>query len=174
MAIRLIKNFRGGGKIEFGPGNFDDWCFRLTDINGKEYRPKDVKYFERIEAYGNVYGRQVLYDDFVTIYKATGKIVDPAVLDLIETLSSKYPNISGENTGFTGGPGASEMERLLTTLYAGMIAENNKKNTMLGHRVKRLGVHQILIEGCSARYAADYSRKKSGEGLDAECAAKGF
>ena len=37
--------------------------------------------------------------------------------------------------------------------------ENNKKNTVLKKRVKRLGVHQVLIDGMQPREAANYSKK---------------
>lgn len=36
------------------------------------------------------------------------------------------------------------MEIWLNVLYAGMIAEENKENAVLGKRIKRLGMHQVL------------------------------
>jgi hypothetical protein len=38
------------------------------------------------------------------------------------------------------------MELWFTVLYAGMISEENKTNAILKKRVKRLGIHQVLIQ----------------------------
>ncbi len=39
------------------------------------------------------------------------------------------------------------MEIWFNVLYAGMVAEENKENAVLKKRIKRLGMHQVLIDG---------------------------
>jgi hypothetical protein len=43
-----------------------------------------------------------------------------------------------------------------------MVAEENYPGTKLGKRLKRLGVHQILIEGMKVETAANWSRGNRG------------
>ena len=40
----------------------------------------------------------------------------------------------------------------------GMITEENKRNTRLGKRIKRLGMHQVLIEEIQPAIAVNFSR----------------
>jgi len=55
-----------------------------------------------------------------------------------------------------------------------MIAEENKKYTKLGKRVKRLGVYGILMEGQSAQAAANLTRGMKYQQIEAMCEARGF
>ena len=45
-------------------------------------------------------------------------------------------------------------------IYATMIAERNKKNSILKERIKRLAIHQILVEGMPVSEAANFSKGK--------------
>ena len=55
-----------------------------------------------------------------------------------------------------------------------MVAEENKRFARLKKYIKRLGVHQVLIEGHRASWAANYSRGKKWQELQQECDARGF
>jgi hypothetical protein len=55
-----------------------------------------------------------------------------------------------------------------------MIAEENKENTHLGKRIKRLGMHQLLVEQADPLIVANYSRGMSWRAIDADCKARGF
>ena len=66
------------------------------------------------------------------------------------------------------------MKRCLYILYAGMIAENNKLNTKLGKRIKRLGLHTLLIDGKSIDYSVSFMRGMSWKDIDLLCKSKGF
>jgi len=44
----------------------------------------------------------------------------------------------------------------------GMIAEENKKNIKLEKRIKRLGLHILLINKKDAFFSANYMKGKSG------------
>ena len=66
------------------------------------------------------------------------------------------------------------MDKYFTIFYAGMIAEENKKHAILKKRIKRLGLHQILIEDADPKYAATFSEGKKWRELDVECTNRGF
>ena len=55
-----------------------------------------------------------------------------------------------------------------------MVAEENKQFTKLGRRVKRLGMHQVLRDRIPPAQAADFSRGRTWQEIDAECRERGF
>lgn len=65
-------------------------------------------------------------------------------------------------------------QRWFNVLYAGMIAEENKENTILKKRIKRLGVHQVLIDNVSPGETAVFSKGKKWKELDEIMRLKGF
>jgi hypothetical protein len=157
-----LNSFSNGGFIEFDSGCFDDWCVFVT-LPGKErFAPTDVHYFTRLKLLGEKFGPQKIYDDFVVIYNRTSKNVDSKVFELIAVLSRFY-NSDGV-----------EMELWMNVIYAGMIAEENKENAILKKRIKRLGVHQVLIDNISPEKAAVFSKGKKWKELDEIMRMKGF
>ena len=159
---RKIYQFSNGGSIEFDTGNFDDWCVFVTRPNGERFAPTDIQYFKRLAKLGAKHGHQHIYDDFVVVYNRTGQEIDPSIPPLIAGLSRFYNN------------DALEMEIWLNVLYAGMIAEENKEKAILKKRVKRLGMHQLLIERMKPEEAAVFSRGKKWRELDKLMKSKGF
>ncbi len=157
-----LNSFSNGGFIEFDSGNFDGWCVFVTAPNGKRFAPTDVEYFTQIKEIGEKSGPKKLYDDFVVIYNRTTKNVDPKVFELILILSRFYENAS------------TEFELCFNILYAGMIAEENKENAILKKRIKRLGIHQVLIDGVLPQQAAVFSKGKKWKELDEIMISKGF
>jgi hypothetical protein len=55
-----------------------------------------------------------------------------------------------------------------------MVAEENKEKAILRKRVKRLGVHQLLIEERPAKFATSFSRGKKWKRIVIECEVRGF
>ena len=55
-----------------------------------------------------------------------------------------------------------------------MIAEENKEHSILGKRIKRLGVHMLLIDGEPVNYAANFMRGVGWKELDKMCKERGF
>lgn len=159
---RLIKTFADGSLLEFDKGGFDDWCVYLTRPKIGKYAPKDTQYFADIKNYAEKYSPQMIYADFVAIYQAVGKQIEKRVLDMIESLSQKY---AGDALG---------VEVVFTILYAGMVAEENKRLTRLGKRVKRLGLYQTLFDGLLPAQAAAFSKGKPWREIAAECQKRGF
>ncbi len=157
-----INSFSNGGFIGFDSGCFDAWCVFVTMPDKQRFAPTDVQYFNRLKKISENFGPQKIYDDFVVIYNRTTKNVDQKVFGLINVLSSFYNEF------------AEEMELWLNVIYAGMIAEENKENAILKKRIKRLGIHQVLIEGLSPEAAAVFSKGKKWKELDEVMKSKGF
>jgi hypothetical protein len=159
---RPIKTFVDGSLLEFDQGEFDDWCVYLTRPGTQRHAPKDIEYFSDIHNYAKKYSSKMIYDDFVVIYAATGKQIENHVLRLIENLAKKFV----ENS--------LDIEIIFTILYAGMVAEENKRFTRLGKRVKRLGLFQTLFDGMLPSQAAIFSKGKSWRDIAIECQKRGF
>lgn len=159
---RRINEFSNGGFIEFDNGSFDDWCVFVTRSNGKRFAPTDIQYFSRLKKLGEKYGSRKIYEDFVVVFNRTQQDIDQGILKLIRLLSRFYEK------------DALEVEIWFNVLYAGMIAEENKKNAILGKRIKRLGLYQVLIENLKPEDAATFSKGKKWKELHQLMKKKGF
>ncbi len=159
---QIINNFSNGGVIEFDTGNFDNWCVFVIKPSGERFAPTDVHYFSRLKELGKKHGCRKIYDDFVVIFNRTTKNIDPVIFNLILSLSENYIEDS------------AEIEIWLNVLYAGMIAEENKQYAILKRRIKRLGMHQVLIDNLDPEFAANFSKGKKWRELDKLMKLKGF
>jgi hypothetical protein len=159
---RLIKQFTDGSYLKYDSGKFDDWCIYLVQPNGSSTAPLDVNYFSQFQSFAKKYGARKIYDDFVTIYDQTDQQLNPKLLSQITALAENYRT------------DALQLDKLFSIIYAGMVAEENKQNAVLKKRIKRLGMHQLLIENQSPEYAANFSRGKKWRVLDEECHLHGF
>jgi hypothetical protein len=158
----LIKTFADGSLLEYDRGAFDEHCVYLTCPSQRRYAPRDVEYFGQLRQFSLDHGHQRIYGDFVTIYDLTTKTDSRAVLVQITELAQHY------------GQDALAVDIVLTTLYAGMVAEERKADTRLGKRVKRLGVHQVVCEALDPSVAANFSKGQSWRWIAAECQRRGF
>jgi hypothetical protein len=59
-------------------------------------------------------------------------------------------------------------------LYAGMVAEEKKEHKVLGKKIKRLGIYQVLIDREEPAFAANFSRGMKAAQLKVECEKRGF
>lgn len=178
----IIQTFEDGTSLEFDEGAFDEWCIYLKTSKDElyskfcirtphGYAPKDEKYFDEIANFAQIHSIEKVYSDFVKVYDNTKTSVEPHVLDLISDISKDY------------GQDSIEIEILFCILHAGMVAEENKKRSVLGKRIKRLGIHQLLMDEkpLTAKEAANFSRGKSARwskngnlSLNDECRNRGF
>jgi hypothetical protein len=55
-----------------------------------------------------------------------------------------------------------------------MLAEEKKAGTRLGKRIKRLGVHKLLIEKRTVDEAANFMRGMNWRTIDTMCKERGF
>jgi hypothetical protein len=159
---KSINRFSHGGFIEFDRGKFDDWCVFVTRANGERFAPADVQYFSRLKKLGEIYGKSIIYTDFLSIYNRTTAEINDDVLKLIELISRHYKD------------DVLEIEIWFNVLYAGMVAEENKEHAILKKRIKRLGMHQVLIENMEPEQAALFSKGKKWTALDKLMKEKGF
>ena len=160
---RLIKQLSNNRKVIFEKGSFDDYCVYVVEANGAKKPPFDVTYFTDFQNIATHYTNNKVYNDFVSIYDLTTKTIEPNVTNLIDNITTTY---SPQHQII--------MEQWLTVIYGGMIAEENKQNAILKKRVKRLGMHQVLIENLSPSIAANFSKNKKWRELDAIMSPKGF
>lgn len=160
--MTLLRTFRDDSVLEFGAGRFDAWCVYLTRPGQAKYPPRDVDYFAQLRSLAVRHGAQQLYADFLAIYHRTTKELSPHVFEMIYHMAKAY------------GDDDLEIDILLSILYAGMIAEENKRRAKLRKRVKRLGVHQLLIENFAPEDAATFSRGKPWNVIDFECTVRQF
>lgn len=144
----LIKKFTDNSFLEYDKGGFDEWCVYLSRPNKTRYAPKDNEYFNFFKNIGLKYGSQKVYNDFVKIYNLTSKSIETTVLNEINNIAGEY------------GQDYLELDIWFTVVYAGMVAEENKAFTRLGKRIKRLGMHQILLQNLPSEVAANFSRGK--------------
>lgn len=109
-----------------------------------------------------IYTGHKIYSDFCEIYDRTGSDVDKEVLEYITQLSKYYDEF------------ATMMDILFSIIYLGMIAEENKENSILGKKIKRLGMHKILIEDMSAIYASEFMKNMNWKDIEKQCVQCGF
>lgn len=160
---KIIKALQNNRSVIFDTGKFDDWCVYVVENNGAKKAPFDQTYFNDLKTISQKYPLNKVYDDFVTIYNDTTKEIDKGVLLKIDHIFSTY---NPEDQII--------IEQWMTVLYAGMIAEENKTNAILKKRVKRLGMHQVLILHMPANEAAKFSYGKKWRDLDAIMRPLGF
>lgn len=160
--MTIIRQWSDGTTLRFGSGRFDEWCVLLSNHRVANYAPKDREYFTRLRQLADRHGAALLYHDFVSIYERTNASLAPPVLALITRLAAQY------------GGDAARAEVVFAILYATMVAEENKRKAILKKRIKRLAVHQMLLEHMPVAEVVVWSRGKRWIELDAACRQRGF
>lgn len=158
-----VREFSDGSYLEYADGKFDQWCVYMVNP-AKDFRrpPLDVDYFGFLQGQAKVFGGKRIYEDFTLIYNKTGKVLEQSVLDFIDSVAASYGTMT------------LEFSKIYTILYMGMLAEENKAYTRLGKRIKRLGMHKLLIENESVDSAANFMRHMKWRQIDALCKERGF
>ncbi len=160
---RLIKRISKDLEIVFDDGKFDQWCVYVKDKNGK-IPPLDTEYFDFFIELGKKYTNEKVYEDFVKIYNFVSNRVENKVTDLIIDIAKKnYKEDISKDVAIN-----------FTVVYAGMVAERNKRYAVLKERIKRLGMYQILILKHTSGDAANFSKGKKAKDLDVICKEYGF
>jgi hypothetical protein len=163
----LIKLFSDGSTLEYDRGSFDDWCVYLTRPGKQRFPPLDVHYFAVAVQLGNKYTNEAVYSDFIQIYSLVRqeKLISTNGHKLVDALCDQYEDSD-----------VIRFQILYTILYAAMVAEERKAYTKLGAKIKRLGIHQILMDSppLNIEDAASFSRGKGWRAIDSECAKRGF
>ena len=155
-------DLENGSYLCYDKGKFDDWCVYEVDKNGLRKAPKHIDYFTDLYEYAKIFDNDEIYDDFVKIYNMTTDVFDGDVVTEIRNLSSKY------------GKFKNDIFKDFSILYMAMISEQNKKNAILGKRIKRLGIYYLLIKGKNPKYCANFMIGKKWQELDKLCLEGGF
>lgn len=159
QAVR-IANLLDGTRLVFSQGRFDSWCiYHLR--NGFAHAIRDEEVFALMQKYTGTLQKFALYQDFLAMFKLVTNEINCGLVNNITRMSMQYEE-------------PCKVQFILMFLYAGMVAEENKEKAILKKYIKRLGVHQVLIEGMSPVMAANYSRRKNWRELQLECEARGF
>jgi hypothetical protein len=161
MTNKIITKFDDNSHLEYAQGSFDNWCIYYVGINYR-FAIKDLDTFIQLRKCTLFVPAKLLYQDFVGIYCKTTSSFESEILDQIKLVSKSYPNCS------------ASLEYILSFLYAAMVAEENKHRAILKKRIKRLAIHQLLIENLSPEVTANFSRGKKWRWLDQECKRRGF
>ena len=159
---QLIKSFSDGSFLEYDRGGFDEWCVYFTNRDGSRSPPTDVDYFNLLKQLADRYGAEQIYSDFVRVYDLTGKWAEKSSLDEITQIAASY------------GADSLAVDVVFSILYMAMIAEEQKKFTRLGKRIKRLGVYTLLMENYSVPKAADFMRGMNWRDIARLCEERGF
>ena len=157
-----LHTFFDGSSVEFSRGSFDAWCVFHIAKDGSRRPPLDSDYFAALPILSEVHGVQALYQDFVSVYNMVRPMPEAGVFESIDRFSARYE------------PHELLFQQCFTFMYLGMIAEENKAHTKLGKRIKRLGVHSILVEGKPVDQAANFMRGMKWPEISALCKVRGF
>ena len=101
---------------------------------------------------GKRYGEDRVYEDFLRVY-------DVSVFDYDD--EKAYGVIQEVAKGYR-----EPTEHWWSVFYKTMVAEERKENTILGKRIKRLGVYNVLFDKYPPRKTARYMRGMDWRDLD--------
>jgi len=160
---KLIKELQNNRSVIFDTGSFDNFCVYVVESDGTKKAPYDKTYFSELFIISNKYNKDKVYYDFVDIYEKTTGSIDSSVLNQIDKIVGTYNKDD-----------KIIIEQWFTVIYGGMIAEENKKRAILKKRIKRLGIHQVLILNMPASEAAKFSYGKKWRDLDVIMRKLGF
>ena len=67
-----------------------------------------------------------------------------------------------------------EIDVMFSILYLAMISEENKENSKLGKRIKRLGIYSLLKENKTIEESATFMKGMKWREIDKICIERGF
>ncbi len=107
-----------------------------------------------IRRLGKRFGEDRVFADFNKVYNLVDYYYDEdEAYNLIKNISDQYPR-------------KVKTEHWWCLFYMTMVAEERKENSILGKRIKRLGVYNVLFDKYSAKYTARYMRGMNWQDLD--------
>lgn len=67
-----------------------------------------------------------------------------------------------------------EIDIMYSILYLAMISEENKENSKLGKRIKRLGIYSLLKENRTIKESATFMKGMNWQDINKLCIERGF
>lgn len=161
-SVQKLYTAKDGSTLEFDRGSFDDWCVWETHPDGRRFAPRDVDYFGTLLMFAEKFGANQVYSDFVAIYDVAESHVTDRSQETVKICAIKYQPLDGL------------VEKTFMVLLMSMVAENQKRNTRLGKRIKRLGVQDLLFGSRNVTHAANFMKGMRWQQIDALCRKLGF
>lgn len=161
MGTKIVE-FEDKSFLEYNRGKFDQFCLYIVNSDGSRTPPRDKDYFTGLLELSQKFGTEKVYKDYVQVYEHTSKEIDYDYFKVIENISKEYQ------------PDTLSVYKLLSIFYLTMISEENRKGTKLGKRIKRLGVHYLLIENQPLHYSINFMRGMGWREIDELCKERGF
>lgn len=146
--IPVYKNgfmLEDGTKIYFGTGKIDGWCV-FIEKDGDVTIPLDYDYFTELFDLCAVCGKEKVYRSFCIIYDSVE--ANDWTLDDKKNCYAICKRVSAEYEQPT--------LKLWLTYYMAMLAEEMKDGKILGKRIKRLGVYNMLFDEYPIKYITGY------------------
>lgn len=137
-----------GLKIYYSKGRKDNWLVNYETVDGAVTHPIDKNYFRWTLELASQYGKDNVWDSFNSIYYSVKK--------------NRWMNEDRELCKRACIKEASKYDeptlKLWITYYMTMLAEENMPRAILGKRIKRLGVYNILWDEYTLDYVCSYMR----------------
>ena len=125
----------------FGEGNIDEWCVYCVKPNNRTWFAYDHEYLSWIRKMGKFHGEEKVYTSFCKIFDNVS--YDYNMNDgyqIVHEVSKEYNNT----------------DHFWAWFWMTMIAEERKENAILGKRIKRLGVYNILFDKYKLKHIVKY------------------
>lgn len=133
-----------GFHLEFGKGNFDDYCVYVSKSNVKLHWLKDEEYFRWLNRLSKKYSVELVYEDFKYVYDNVYTGVSSETANyVVRVVDSHYREHTQQWWGI---------------YFMTMLAEEYKENSILGKRIKHLGVYNFLFDKYPISYIVKYMR----------------
>jgi len=156
---KTILEFPDGTFLYQCRGNFDGFMFKYEN-----WALRDRDYFSMLQELVKKYSVDKIYKDFVSVYNIVKKDIHKEDWKKIRKIASQYDLNDMLVVG-----------KLYCILYVTMLAEQNNHHSILGKRIKRLAVYQLLILGMSLDEVVNFSKGKSARSyLEPLCERYGF
>lgn len=161
---RMVHSYEDGSYYTYSDGNKDSWHLLFYDVENNECELYDKDYLKQIAelpVLENV-SKDTVYRDFNVVCDLVQANGDkgqgdplPNEADFVEIreIATKYKD-------------TLKVDKLLGFFYLSMISEwyyinRHGTRSILKHRVKKLGVYQVLFLDMRPDDAANYSKNKS-------------
>ena len=136
----------------FGEGNIDEWCVYCVKPNNRTWFAYDSEYLSWIKKMGKFHGEQKVYDSFCRIF---------------DNVHYNFNMGDGYNIVCEVSKDYHRTGHFWAWFWMTMIAEERKDNAILGKRIKRLGVYNMLFDKYKLGYVTQYMVGKKWYELEA-------
>lgn len=138
----------------FDRGRFDEWCVHCQKPDGSMWFAYDREYLSWIRNMAKFHGVDKVYNDFVTVYNSVDYYFDMKEgYETVCEVASHYK--SKEST-----------EHWWTYFWMAMVAEERKENAIVGKRIKRLAVYNLLFDDYKMSYVLKYMNTRYNPSMD--------